>query len=327
MLAALLGKNHVNINVLSELVNDSKWNEVTGPIRSKELVQKFVDSVSESNLFKKLVELRGLTCPVSVFIHHLEQPGARASWIIPVFKALEQEIEKWCSKASVRVMFDQETLDLVKSIVKERFVGSARKVGICAPHLVLAMLLDPCTFPGAENLPDNWHAECAVVWQKFFDAAGIMRAEAEMALLITGAGAFGEDVQRATQIVAEEGAANHGPLSAAIQKQKLSKSIALEAKWKVKYSPLFPNMTEVAVRLLSMATQSADVERCCKVHKIVHTKTRNRLKNKTVQMLVYCYVNLRLMNTVKSGINDPDCKNDLEDFLASAIESVEESDK
>ena len=67
-----------------------------------------------------------------------------------------------------------------------------------------------------------------------------------------------------------------------------------------------------------MATQSAGVERCCKVHKIVHTKARNRLKNKNVQMLVYCYVNLRLIKKIEEG-NSLDPNNDLEDFLDSAL--------
>jgi hypothetical protein len=48
-----------------------------------------------------------------------------------------------------------------------------------------------------------------------------------------------------------------------------------------------------------MSTQSADVERVCKAHKVVHTKVRNRLGNRTVHLLLYCYVNLRLVKKLQ----------------------------
>ena len=57
-----------------------------------------------------------------------------------------------------------------------------------------------------------------------------------------------------------------------------------------------------------MATQLADVESICKVHKLVHTKIRNRLANATVYTLMYCYINLRYDN-----------ESHLEDFLVDAL--------
>ncbi len=44
-----------------------------------------------------------------------------------------------------------------------------------------------------------------------------------------------------------------------------------------------------------MGVQTADVERCCKVHKVIKTKAHNRQLINTVKMLMYCYVNLRLL--------------------------------
>jgi hypothetical protein len=60
-----------------------------------------------------------------------------------------------------------------------------------------------------------------------------------------------------------------------------------------------PKLYGIARRLLVISTQSADVERVCKAHKVVHTKVRNRLNNKTVHELLYCYVNLRLMKKIQ----------------------------
>jgi len=53
-------------------------------------------------------------------------------------------------------------------------------------------------------------------------------------------------------------------------------------------------------RCLYIAVQSADVERSCKAHGLIHTQVRNRLKNKTVQKLLYLYVNLRLLKKMEA---------------------------
>ncbi len=70
-----------------------------------------------------------------------------------------------------------------------------------------------------------------------------------------------------------------------------------------------------------LSTQSADVERVCKVHKLVHTKSRNRLKNSNVYKLLYCYVNLRLLKSLDLDHADQtlDREDVLEDFLDQAI--------
>ena len=48
-------------------------------------------------------------------------------------------------------------------------------------------------------------------------------------------------------------------------------------------------------RCLYIAVQSADVERSCKAHGLIHTQVKNRLKNK-----LYLYVNLRLLKKMEA---------------------------
>ena len=57
----------------------------------------------------------------------------------------------------------------------------------------------------------------------------------------------------------------------------------------------FPKCSELALRLSVLYVQSADVERMCKAHNVIHTKTRNRLQHARVKKLLYCYINLRLI--------------------------------
>ena len=66
--------------------------------------------------------------------------------------------------------------------------------------------------------------------------------------------------------------------------------------WQLTGGSQFSLLAPVAVRLAVVAIQSADVERSCKAHKIIHTKARSRLYTKTVQQLLFAYINLRLLN-------------------------------
>jgi hypothetical protein len=110
-----------------------------------------------------------------------------------------------------------------------------------------------------------------------------------------------------------------GHLDAVIREQHQAEKLSVNILWNNKYKRQFPKLFEPAVRLLTMGTQSADVERCCKVHKIVHSRPRNRLKNKNVVDLVYCYVNLRLLKRLDQEGTNLDDNDDLEEFLADAI--------
>merc|ERR1711965_804160 len=65
--------------------------------------------------------------------------------------------------------------------------------------------------------------------------------------------------------------------------------------WIITGKPQFPKLVDPAIRALTVAIQSADVERVCKAHNVIHTKSRNLLANKTVQMLLFAYCNLRLL--------------------------------
>ena len=59
------------------------------------------------------------------------------------------------------------------------------------------------------------------------------------------------------------------------QQEQLNALVVIksELSWTVKYKDQFPLLGSVTKRILTMATQSADVERCCKVHKVVHSRS------------------------------------------------------
>jgi hypothetical protein len=88
------------------------------------------------------------------------------------------------------------------------------------------------------------------------------------------------------------------------------------ADWQISGVKQYSLLAPIAVRVCVLAVQSADVERVCKAHKVIHTKSRNLLLAKTVQMLLFTYCNLRLLNSCP----------ELGDFLTSAMASCEDVD-
>jgi hypothetical protein len=77
-------------------------------------------------------------------------------------------------------------------------------------------------------------------------------------------------------------------------------------------------LAPVAARLALVAVQSADVERVCKAHKIIHTKARNKLYTTTVQLLLFTYVNLRLLNKCTD-------MGDMADFLLESLANCDDT--
>ena len=71
--------------------------------------------------------------------------------------------------------------------------------------------------------------------------------------------------------------------------------ISVLSVWEVLGANQFTLCANLAICLSVLAVQSANVERVCKAHGVIHTKARNRLVNKLVQRLLFCYVNLCLL--------------------------------
>ena len=72
--------------------------------------------------------------------------------------------------------------------------------------------------------------------------------------------------------------------------------------WDLVGSKQFSRLKDIGIRLSVLAVQSANVERVCKVHGVVHTKSRNRLTLSRVIKLIFCDVNLRLLQKEKTKL-------------------------
>lgn len=81
-----------------------------------------------------------------------------------------------------------------------------------------------------------------------------------------------------------------------------SKSFNPRTWWLVHGRNKFPVLSKLACRIFAIPTSSASSERVWSVFSLIHTKKRCRLKNETVNKLVYVYINSQL----KVNQNDQD---------------------
>jgi hypothetical protein len=160
----------------------------------------------------------------------------------------------------------------------------------------------------------NWQVNTRLVLQKFYHVGkDIDAAQAELNQLMQRIGNWGDIInhkQSLLNILEDELANFNNDVQKVIYKQKNMTSTV--SFWQTTGFQQYPLLAPIATRLAVVAIQSADVERVCKAHKVIHTRARNSLKNKTVNMLLFTYVNLRLLNK---------CTEEMGDFLMQAVES------
>ena len=60
------------------------------------------------------------------------------------------------------------------------------------------------------------------------------------------------------------------------------------------YGSCAPELQEIAIKVLSQTTSATNCERNWSTFSYIHTKTRNRLKYKKLQKLVYSFYNMKL---------------------------------
>lgn len=119
--------------------------------------------------------------------------------------------------------------------------------------------------------------------------------------LVDQNGQWGADVVHYQELPQMTDVSNCTHISVVISQQVKSMEVLSHELWIMQYCRQFPLLHNIACKLTVISSQSANVERVCKVHKLVHTNSRNREKNSTVCSLLYCYVNLRLIRNMRKN--------------------------
>ena len=79
---------------------------------------------------------------------------------MPMFLAIERDIENWCSSTETTLDFMEDTIDLVYEKVHQHWEGHGNVVGLKSDQYVVAWLLDPYTSPAKPDLPVDWLWTC-----------------------------------------------------------------------------------------------------------------------------------------------------------------------
>jgi hypothetical protein len=86
------------------MVGAADWSDTCSGI-AYGLTDSFVTYVFDNELVEHVKAVRLLKQPLSIFIHHLERPGTRASWLIPLYEALLQDLSVWKENPQVTHCF------------------------------------------------------------------------------------------------------------------------------------------------------------------------------------------------------------------------------
>ena len=328
MLDSLLGDDDCNIDIMRAMILEDKWERGTCAGINAGEIEAFRTLVQDTDFIAKVKCLSQLFSIASAYVHHQETPGIRASFILPLYKALERDVEVWIEKKG-RNNFMAPTMASIRDCIRVRWIGVPRQnlIGIYAPQYLMAWILDPVMSPEREVLPQCWKADCGSIVKRFYpEGPDRLAAMSELRSCILRENTFGEELELAQKELGKmsglpPAVGTLGHVAHEIKRQKVAlQSTDPVQLWKLDIGPTCPKLCDIALRLLMMGTQSADVERACKANKLVHTKVRNRLSNKNVKMLLFCYRNLRVLKKdIADGGERLDAEHLMEGFLNDAL--------
>ena len=165
------------------------------------------------------------------------------------------------------------------------------------------------------QLPQTWESNCLKVIEKFYsDPFDQETCMSEVKQVIRRSGAWGHlTIPKQALIRPTDNQTFANIVERYVwQQERMKDSVA---DWDTTGKIQFPHLHPIALRLAVLSVQSADVERICKAHKVIQTKARNKLKNLSVQMLLFTYVNLRLLHERFTQLTE---------FLTQIIEALDE---
>ena len=318
---------HEDFEEVCESITDRKVNEF------KDIVQPSI--VSNNRYFDHKVSfLHDLTKLVCKMIHHVEQRLCKASWVNALFFALMKDFDEWSNDNQVQATFDTDFIQAVNQALMDRWRGEREGVTGRGRNIrpfkskvwTAASIFDPYYTPtegayaaAVDNGVLDYVGSVQSLMQPYFSEDNIeaqtIELQAELNQIVLRRGHWGDLIRSFQKSIATPPRTMKSHVEREIFKQNLMRPVA--SFWETMGKSAFPLCSKLALRLSILSVQSADVERMCKAHSIIHTKTRNRLQHARVKKLLYCYINLRF---IENSNTDPD------DFLLSVDDDNDEEE-
>ena len=294
-------------------------------MRSK--VKAFKDIViplfasANTNLDAKASLIHQLTGLVCKMIHHVEQKKCKASWVNALFFALMKDFDEWCNEYQVTRMFDTDVIQEINEVLINRWSGcrlnaKGREVNIIpfkSDIWTAAAMFDPYYTPTHEKYTSevsedllNYVDSISNLIKPYLDEDQLddqlLKMEEEVNCMVMRHGKWGDLIQKFQRSLPEPPVTLTSNVEKEIFRQNSMRPV--RSFWETTGKLELPLCADLALRLSIVSVQSADVERMCKAHNIIHTKSRNRLQHERVKKLLYCYINLRITKDERSEADD-----------------------
>lgn len=253
--------------------------------------------------------------PLCDVIHFIEGDEALSSWVMPLLSSIGRDMQEWSAKPlppgmradiapAVAAAFERRWLRMTNSGQLD-----GRYVSLKSPDHTLATYLDPYLTPA--QIPVAVAEDIELCLKRVYtDPADFNDAVRQFNMYVRGDDEWGlvrERLRAKAALTEDEEAQLAGSSHTAMMIAKLRKMTSVGhpvLPWSLTYkaSPNFDKLVPVAERLLFVKPTSCSVERVCSQNRIVIPKGRSRLTDENAMMALYCYVNLRLLNKVKTSI-------------------------
>ena len=263
-------------------------------------------------------QLTGLVCKM---IHHVEQKKCKASWINALFFALMKDFDDWCNDYQVIRTFDTDEIQEINGVLINRWNGcrvnaKGHEVNIIpfkSDIWTAAAMFDPYYTPTHEKYISfvsgdlvNYVASISSLIKPYLDEDQLddqqLKMEEEVNYMVMRRGKWGDLIKKFQRSLPEPPVILTSYVEKEIFRQNSMRPV--RSFWETTGKFELPLCADLALRLSIVSVQSADVERMCKAHNIIHTKSRNRLQHERVKKLLYCYINLRITKDERSEADD-----------------------
>lgn len=113
------------------------------------------EAIVETRSFKPKLEIgANVLMPLSCALHYLEGDSVPISHMYPVFQGIFDFVQSLADELSITELLDSSDCEKMMELVKERWLGATRKVGLKADVHLLAFVLDPYA-QAAMTTPDE----------------------------------------------------------------------------------------------------------------------------------------------------------------------------
>ena len=333
-----------NYRVIQLLTDEETFDSSTLEGVNVDKAEEFKEIVEGYRLLDKVKALRLLTGPLCKIIHHLEKGKTRASWIYPLFEAFYEHMKWWKDNSSVVREFDGNTRSKVMGLFNKRWNGEGNLVPLKNDVFITAYVFDPYytpvgTFKDNPELGVSWISSITSILKRYYSTEELHDAKSEVFRMILRRGHWGDEIKARQQSMLPPATMTFGA-SKKVEKViwQQDQMTSVRDCWEVISPTEFPLTSNLGARFEVLTVQSANVERVCKAHGVIHTKSRNRLKHQSVQMLLFCYVNLRLLKKESSKVaqfllgalnddEDDDGENNREQLQDNGLDEMDISDE